>query len=169
VKLTASHVFVNAAEMKIKKLMPMDAKSRRLIDWMEKGEIILRPLNGFNVFTYFFCILKNSVFYFYLFWTYMVCNTHIRLLFSELAHEQIADESSTYMCSSSTTNVVCVRVWEYLFDQPFGFNFLGVYDALQKKYLKTLLFCICEKEEGPMIEEYACKFFLEYSVQPVAT
>jgi hypothetical protein len=27
-----------AAEMKIKKLMPMDAESRRLIDWMEKGE-----------------------------------------------------------------------------------------------------------------------------------
>ncbi|KAF2937853.1 hypothetical protein DAI22_03g079100 [Oryza sativa Japonica Group] len=34
----------------------------------------------------------------------------------------------------------------------------GVYDALQKKYLKTLLFCICEKEEGPMIEEYAFSF-----------
>uniref|UniRef100_A0A0E0QTH6 HORMA domain-containing protein n=1 Tax=Oryza rufipogon TaxID=4529 RepID=A0A0E0QTH6_ORYRU len=57
-------------EMKIKKLMPMDTESRRLIDWMEKG----------------------------------------------------------------------------------------VYDALQKKYLKTLLFCICEKEEGPMIEEYAFSF-----------
>jgi meiosis-specific protein HOP1 len=56
--------------MKIKKLMPMDTESRRLIDWMEKG----------------------------------------------------------------------------------------VYDALQKKYLKTLLFCICEKEEGPMIEEYAFSF-----------
>uniref|UniRef100_A0ACD5ZJC2 Uncharacterized protein n=1 Tax=Avena sativa TaxID=4498 RepID=A0ACD5ZJC2_AVESA len=56
--------------MKIKKLMPMDAESRRLIDWMEKG----------------------------------------------------------------------------------------VYDALQKKYLKTLLFCICDKEEGPMIEEYAFSF-----------
>uniref|UniRef100_A0A0E0M342 HORMA domain-containing protein n=1 Tax=Oryza punctata TaxID=4537 RepID=A0A0E0M342_ORYPU len=61
---------VPALEMKIKKLMPMDAESRRLIDWMEKG----------------------------------------------------------------------------------------VYDALQKKYLKTLLFCICEKEEGPMIEEYAFSF-----------
>lgn len=24
-------------DMKIKKLMPMDAESRRLIDWMEKG------------------------------------------------------------------------------------------------------------------------------------
>ncbi|CAD6337841.1 unnamed protein product [Miscanthus lutarioriparius] len=34
----------------------------------------------------------------------------------------------------------------------------GVCDALQKKYLKTLLFCICEKEEGPMIEEYAFSF-----------
>ncbi|KAM7464743.1 hypothetical protein LguiA_032864 [Lonicera macranthoides] len=60
---------VPALEMKIKKLMPMDAESRRLIDWMEKG----------------------------------------------------------------------------------------VYDALQKKYLKTLLFCVCEAIEGPMIEEYACK------------
>ncbi|KAL5201420.1 hypothetical protein ABZP36_035774 [Zizania latifolia] len=61
---------VPALEMTIKKLMPMDAESRRLIDWMEKG----------------------------------------------------------------------------------------VYDALQKKYLKTLLFCICEKNEGPMIEEYAFSF-----------
>ncbi|KAI3885283.1 hypothetical protein MKW98_002675 [Papaver atlanticum] len=32
---------------------------------------------------------------------------------------------------------------------------LGVYDALQKKYLRTLLFCISEAIEGPMIEEYA--------------
>ncbi|KAF3341691.1 essential protein for meiotic synapsis [Carex littledalei] len=61
---------VPALEMKIKKLMPMDEESRRLIDWMEKG----------------------------------------------------------------------------------------VYDALQKKYLKTLLFCICEKMEGPMIEEYSFSF-----------
>ncbi|PIA65332.1 hypothetical protein AQUCO_00100660v1 [Aquilegia coerulea] len=61
---------VPALETKIKKLMPMDAESRRLIDWMEKG----------------------------------------------------------------------------------------VYDALQKKYLKTLLFCICEAIEGPMIEEYAFSF-----------
>nr|XP_027086387.1 meiosis-specific protein ASY1-like [Coffea arabica] len=61
---------VPALDMKIKKLMPMDAESRRLIDWMEKG----------------------------------------------------------------------------------------VYDALQKKYLKTLLFCVCEAVEGPMIEEYAFSF-----------
>ncbi|XP_021630541.1 meiosis-specific protein ASY1 isoform X3 [Manihot esculenta] len=61
---------VPALEMKIKKLMPMDAESRRLIDWMEKG----------------------------------------------------------------------------------------VYDALQKKYLKTLLFSVCEGMEGPMIEEYAFSF-----------
>nr|XP_009776295.1 PREDICTED: HORMA domain-containing protein 1-like isoform X2 [Nicotiana sylvestris] len=61
---------VPALEMKIKKLMPMDAESRRLIDWMEKG----------------------------------------------------------------------------------------VYDALQKKYLKTLLFCVCETIDGPMIEEYAFSF-----------
>ncbi|KAI3985420.1 hypothetical protein MKX01_033734 [Papaver californicum] len=32
----------------------------------------------------------------------------------------------------------------------------GVYDALQKKYLKTLLFCISEAIDGSMIEEYAC-------------
>ncbi|XP_043724246.1 meiosis-specific protein ASY1 [Telopea speciosissima] len=61
---------VPALEMKIKKLMPMDAESRRLIDWMEKG----------------------------------------------------------------------------------------VYDALQKKYLRTLLFCVCEAVEGPKIEEYAFSF-----------
>ncbi|XP_025012380.1 meiosis-specific protein ASY1 isoform X2 [Ricinus communis] len=61
---------VPALEMKIKKLMPMDPESRRLIDWMEKG----------------------------------------------------------------------------------------VYDALQKKYLKTLLFCVCEATDGPMIEEYSFSF-----------
>ncbi|KAG9455163.1 hypothetical protein H6P81_008067 [Aristolochia fimbriata] len=61
---------VPALEMKIKKLMPMDAESRRLIDWMEKG----------------------------------------------------------------------------------------VYDALQKKYLKTMLFCICETADGPTIEEYSFSF-----------
>ncbi|OIW08019.1 hypothetical protein TanjilG_20120, partial [Lupinus angustifolius] len=61
---------VPALEMKIKKLMPLDAESRRLIDWMEKG----------------------------------------------------------------------------------------VYDALQKRYLKTLLFCVCEAVDGPMIEEYAFSF-----------
>lgn len=61
---------VPALEIKIKKLLPVDEESRRLIDWMEKG----------------------------------------------------------------------------------------VYDALQKKYLKTLLFCVCEGVEGPMIEEYAFSF-----------
>ncbi|KMT07473.1 hypothetical protein BVRB_6g150910 [Beta vulgaris subsp. vulgaris] len=61
---------VPALEMKIKKLMPLDAESRRLIDWMEKG----------------------------------------------------------------------------------------VYDALQKKYLRTLLFSICEAVDGPVIEEYAFSF-----------
>lgn len=47
----------------------------------------------------------------------------------------------------------CFLVWS-----TYGIKLLGVYDALQKKYLKTLLFCICEREEGPMIEEYTCKF-----------
>ncbi|KAI3906187.1 hypothetical protein MKW92_007337 [Papaver armeniacum] len=61
---------VPALEMKIKKLMPIDAESRRLIDWMEKG----------------------------------------------------------------------------------------VYDALQKRYLKTLLFCISEAIDGPMLEEHAFSF-----------
>ncbi|GAB2280627.1 Meiosis-specific protein asy1 [Dionaea muscipula] len=61
---------VPALEMKIKKLMPVDPESRRLIDWMEQG----------------------------------------------------------------------------------------VYDALQKKYLRTLLFCICESVGGPMIEEYSFSF-----------
>lgn len=35
--------------------------------------------------------------------------------------------------------------------------FTGVYDALRKKYLKTLLFSVCEAIDGPIIEEYACK------------
>ncbi|KAK6281801.1 hypothetical protein POUND7_015626 [Theobroma cacao] len=35
---------------------------------------------------------------------------------------------------------------------------LGVYDALQKKYLKTLLFCICESIDGAMIEQYSFSF-----------
>lgn len=39
----------------------------------------------------------------------------------------------------------------------------GVYDALQKKYLKSLFFCICENEDGPMIEEYACNIRREVS------
>uniref|UniRef100_A0A803M0Y1 HORMA domain-containing protein n=1 Tax=Chenopodium quinoa TaxID=63459 RepID=A0A803M0Y1_CHEQI len=35
---------------------------------------------------------------------------------------------------------------------------LGVYDALQNKYLRTLLFSICEAIDGPIIEEYAFSF-----------
>ncbi|CAH1430803.1 unnamed protein product [Lactuca virosa] len=31
----------------------------------------------------------------------------------------------------------------------------GVYDALQKKYLGTLMFCVCPTVEGPVIEEYS--------------
>lgn len=34
----------------------------------------------------------------------------------------------------------------------------GVYDALQKKYLRTLMFCVCQTVEGPMIEEYSFSF-----------
>ncbi|KAI9400940.1 hypothetical protein POPTR_001G055201v4 [Populus trichocarpa] len=33
-----------------------------------------------------------------------------------------------------------------------------VYDALQKKYLKTLLFCVCKTIDGRMIEEYTFSF-----------
>ncbi|GJR80884.1 HORMA domain-containing protein 1 [Tanacetum coccineum] len=33
---------------------------------------------------------------------------------------------------------------------------LGVYDALQKKYLKTRMFCMREIVDGEMIEEYLC-------------
>jgi hypothetical protein len=36
-ELKASNKLLFVAEMKIKKLMPMDDESRRLIDWMEKG------------------------------------------------------------------------------------------------------------------------------------
>lgn len=83
-------------EMKIKKLLPVDAESRRLIDWMEKG---------------MFKLLSD--------WLFEGCSGCFNLLY-------------------------CIY-------------FPGVYDALQKKYLKTLLFCVCEAVDGPMIEEYACK------------
>ncbi|GJX65442.1 hypothetical protein Tco_0299785 [Tanacetum coccineum] len=33
----------------------------------------------------------------------------------------------------------------------------GVYDALQKKYFKTRMFCVREIVDGEMIEEYLCK------------
>jgi hypothetical protein len=35
--LFLSNKLLFVTEMKIKKLMPMDDESRRLIDWMEKG------------------------------------------------------------------------------------------------------------------------------------
>ncbi|MCL7051079.1 hypothetical protein MKW94_008420, partial [Papaver nudicaule] len=41
----------------------------------------------------------------------------------------------------------------------------GVNDALQKKYLRTLLFCISEAIEGPVIEEYAFSFSYPNSVE----
>ncbi|GBG74246.1 hypothetical protein CBR_g17956 [Chara braunii] len=34
----------------------------------------------------------------------------------------------------------------------------GVYDALQKKYLKTLVFGLCKQEEGPLLEDYTFSF-----------
>eukprot|EP00897_Mesotaenium_endlicherianum_P001744 jgi/Mesen1/1598/ME000134S00713 len=34
----------------------------------------------------------------------------------------------------------------------------GVYDALQHKYLRTMVFAICETEEGPVLEEYSFSF-----------
>ncbi|KAI5065156.1 hypothetical protein GOP47_0019851 [Adiantum capillus-veneris] len=61
---------VESLDMKVKKLLPMDLESRRLIDWMEKG----------------------------------------------------------------------------------------VYDALKMKYLKTMLFTLCEGEDGPALEEYSFSF-----------
>jgi hypothetical protein len=88
-------------EMKIKKLLPVDAESRRLIDWMEKG-------------TLSYCLTELLANKFELLELVLIC----------------------LLC--------CI-------------SFPGVYDALQKKYLKTLLFCVCEAVDGPMIEEYACK------------
>lgn len=79
--------------------MPMDAESRRLIDWMEKGMLIY----------HFIC------------WD---------LWFVQ------------FLCSQASRHI-----------------FVGVYDALRKKYLKTLLFCICEAIDGAIIEEYACKIY----------
>ncbi|KAF5726670.1 HORMA domain-containing protein 1 [Tripterygium wilfordii] len=45
---------VPALEMKIKKLMPMDAESRRLIDWMEKGMLI----SLIEMLTLLFCVCE---------------------------------------------------------------------------------------------------------------
>ena len=44
--------------------------------------------------------------------------------------------------------------------------FAGVYDALQKKYLKSLLFCVCEAVDGPTIVEYSCKISKTYHLIP---
>ena len=49
----------------------------------------------------------------------------------------------------------CYRLLDFNYLIIYLF-FSGVYDALQKKYLKTLLFCICESIDGAMIEEYSC-------------
>lgn len=87
--------------MKIKKLMPIDGESRRLIDWMEKGPII------------------NS---------------------------------------TATVLLIALLLTCKIFSS-FNFVFAGVYDALQKKYLKALLFSVCESVDGATIEEYACKAF----------
>lgn len=102
-----------STDMKIKKLMPMDAESRRLIDWMEKGSLSLFICRSFKI------IFSIRNFFWQIFSTWFCLLSSIVLMFD--------------LC-------------------------LGVYDALQKKYLKTLLFCVCEAIEGPMIEEYACKF-----------
>lgn len=39
---------------------------------------------------------------------------------------------------------------------------VGVYDALQKKYPSTLMFCVGKIVKGPMIEEYAGKDSTNY-------
>lgn len=99
--------------MKIKKLMPLDAESRRLIDWMEKGigkwQSALLSMN--------FQLVSDAQWRFLGLLGYGIYKIYF----------------SVWAISS------------------------GVYDALQKKYLKTLLFCICEDVEGPMIEEYSCE------------
>ncbi|KAH9618153.1 hypothetical protein KSS87_002037 [Heliosperma pusillum] len=95
---------VPALEMKIKKLLPLDAESRRLIDWMEKGECSLNLRFYVKKFVY----VANRI-----------------VILSSLA--------------------VCCY-------------FPGVYDALQKKYLKTLLFSICEAINGTTMEEYTFSF-----------
>lgn len=52
-----------------------------------------------------------------------------------------------------------IKILAFFFLLFFFIFLVGVYDALQKKYLKTLMFCVCEAIEGPMIEEYACKIW----------
>lgn len=90
----------------------MDAESRRLIDWMEKG----MPKTCLHYLP--FLLLRISF-------------------------------------------ILVLRI-SFILVYPFC---LGVYDALQKKYLKTLLFCVCEAVDGPMIEEYACKSSRIYCFQ----
>lgn len=58
------------------------------------------------------------------------------------------------MCFSALVFFICCM---FLFADERFLLFAGVYDALQKKYLKTLMFCVCETVNGAMIEEYACK------------
>lgn len=48
-RLVNSEIVAWLTEMKIKKLMPMDAESRRLIDWMEKGTLILLIWMNFSI------------------------------------------------------------------------------------------------------------------------
>lgn len=38
----------------------------------------------------------------------------------------------------------------------------GVFDALHKKYLRTLFLTICGARDGPLIEEYICKRSLAF-------
>lgn len=38
----------------------------------------------------------------------------------------------------------------------------GVFDALHKKYLRTLFLTICGARDGPLIEEYICKRSLDF-------
>lgn len=38
----------------------------------------------------------------------------------------------------------------------------GVFDALHKKYLRTLFLTICGARDGPLIEEYICKRYLDF-------
>lgn len=40
--------------------------------------------------------------------------------------------------------------------------FAGVFDALHKKYLRTLFLTISGARDGPLIEEYICKRFLAF-------
>lgn len=105
---------VPALEMKIKKLVPMDDESKRLVDWMEKGEEVEAAHGSWLSFPSSAAFLGATG-----------LQTHARAQCSCMPHPRVL---------------------------------AGVYDALQRKYLKTMVFAICEEDATSLLEEYTFSF-----------